>query len=107
MWFALAANQHLIVNNVEVRFVQIVILWRNVMNVGEDFVRAAATTTILVGFAYVPTVIGLYATNAARCNIVEMKIAVQSFATIANLKIGSVRGVATLMIIITIIVRQK
>ena len=77
------------------------------MNVGEEFVTAAATTTILIGFAYVPTVIGLYATNAARCNIVEMKIAVQLFAMIANLKIGSVRGVVTLMIIITIIIRQK
>ena len=106
MGFAPAANQHLIVKNVEVGFVQIVILWRNVMNVGVEFVTAATTTTML-GFVHVPTVIGLYATNAARCNIVEMKIAVQLFAMIANLKIGNVRGVATSMIITTIMIRQK
>ena len=74
------------------------------MNVGKEFVRAA--TTIVIGLVHVPTVIELNATNAARCNIVAMKIAVQSFAMTANLKIGNVRGVATTMIT-TIIVRQK
>ena len=104
MGYALAVYQHLIVNNVKILYVQIVC--RNVINVGEEFVTAV--TMMVIGFVHVPTVIGPYATNAARCNTVKhTKIAFQLFAMIANLKIGNVRGVATSMIITTIMIRQK
>ena len=104
MSFAPAVYQHLIVNDVKALTVQIVC--RNVINVGEEFVTAV--TMMVIGFVHVPTAIGPYATNAARCNTVKhTKIAFQLFAMIANLKIGNVRGVATSMIITTIMIRQK
>ena len=102
--YALAVYQHLIANDVKILYVQIVC--RNVINVGEEFVTAV--TMMVIGFVHVPTAIGPYATNAARCNTVKhTKIAFQLFAMIANLKIGNVRGVATSMIITTIMIRQK